>query len=577
MAGRPVTLAERFYITAKLVELQPTYVGISQNLERYKKLKAMEADGSLLDDAHQAEFEEAVALESQFADYQKAYEQWSRETVDFLNMPLADMEQIIGSIGKNKKKTSDVPSNKDSFSPEQIKQKFDAVLGAGLWNGGDNGANLANAYLRALIKYVSAPEAARSEAFDDFVRDRIERLNQDLPRRGDCKSAQSIFWAELKKINDNDSRQYDDIVQKYCQNMPMAQANTKMADNQLFRCLASGKFYTKDEANGYSAYFIKNYGSKYNVSSRKRGIEPKNDEFYDAHDILKMIEKSYGEATATRVRSQLLDAGIKEDEFSMLNTYDVCRIMQKDGALSQGRSFRSIDAGCPDSPYGRYARMLGRLLTVGQQYLQIKGKCGNNQSDLKRSIGQTIFKTDEYTNFETVYNKHFKPFYGSFESFLEAGEKAFKYLQKDFANNKMSDYFDKWLPALCQGNIKPSFDDVKSPFEINIHHKVPVKIAKLMKNPLEINDISNFCLFVEFVAPTGEKLTKHQQEHNKESGNVAAVGQEVDHRFVVTSGGTMLAYELGAEPAGLSELRRRVSSRAAAPKGAELAKAGEGR
>ena len=88
-----------------------------------------------------------------------------------------------------------------------------------------------------------------------------------------------------------------------------------------------------------------------------------------------------------------------------------------------------------------------------------------------------------------------------------------------------------------------------------MHHKVPVKMAAQLDPKTDINDGRNFLLFVEFKAPDKEKLTKHQQEHAKESNSTAAIDIEPDARFYVSSGGRVLSYSQFQEPQSITALR----------------------
>ena len=84
-------------------------------------------------------------------------------------------------------------------------------------------------------------------------------------------------------------------------------------------------------------------------------------------------------------------------------------------------------------------------------------------------------------------------------------------------------------------------------------------MRKNMENTAAMKDGGNFGMFIEFAEPTDGKLTKHLQEHNKESAGMAAVGEKADMRFVVTSGNTRLEHAEAKEPESFAKLRRRES------------------
>lgn len=108
-----------------------------------------------------------------------------------------------------------------------------------------------------------------------------------------------------------------------------------------------------------------------------------------------------------------------------------------------------------------------------------------------------------------------------------------------------------------KGDYFPRFEGIKRPHEINIHHKMPVKMAKMLDRPADINDVSNYLMFVEFETPTGEKLTKHLQEHAKESGSTASFGAEPDARFYCSSGGVTISHRNFREPESFQKQRNK--------------------
>lgn len=82
-------------------------------------------------------------------------------------------------------------------------------------------------------------------------------------------------------------------------------------------------------------------------------------------------------------------------------------------------------------------------------------------------------------------------------------------------------------------------------------------MAKMLDRPADINDVSNYLMFVEFETPTGEKLTKHLQEHAKESGSTASFGAEPDARFYCSSGGVTISHRNFREPESFQKQRNK--------------------
>ena len=553
--------ANRFYMLSQLMELRPLYQQVSQKLGRYTELKNMEADGRLFEQGREADFEECLALDGEFRQMEEKYAKWERQTTDFLQMPLEDIKKTLG-LGDRRKNKSGREASAEVPPLQKMKLLMDDVLGKDLWNGGNVDNSLAGMYIRSLSQYVCAPEAAQSADFDSYVTDKIERINQILPRSVEYQSAQAIL---LKKIKDN-SRNEETLKKaygKYCRQIVLREASTKGPDNQFFRCMASGRFYVEENENRYSDYFVSRYGKDFCLPPSTRGNKAAAGSFLNIDDMLELTERTYDEETAKRLKREIKIKGISEADFDKLNACDLCKIVQSGRAAQNGetlgRSLKQINPDCPDSPYRRQAKMLGMMLATGEKCIQKESRTEGNAGALRRLMEFETIKAGKYMSVKAVYEENFKDLYETFDSFLPACKRAFQFLERDFSKYGMKDYFEKWIPQLCDGNNMVRDFEGKKPYDINIHHKIPIKMAKDLDNPAAINDVCNFCMFIEFAAPTDGKLTKHLQEHNKESAGMAAVGEKADMRFVVTSGNTRLEHAEAKEPESFAKLRRRES------------------
>ncbi len=563
----PIDNAKRFYMVAQLLKLRPLYQDVSKNLARYKKLWQMEQSGVLYENGHKAEFDECIELEKMFSKLEADYNAWKKQTTDFLKMPAEDIKDALGLIAK-KKKNKEI-DEKLPF-PEQIKLQMDDVLGPDLWHGGTEANNLAGLYLRSLTRYICAPAAAQSEDFDGYVIESIGNINSILPRGYEYPQAQAVLQEMVnKKIKEKikDKSVFEAtrraVYGKYWKQEIMRQASTKTADNAFFRCMAAGRFYIPEDECKYSAYFVKHFGQRCNLSPNVRGREMEAGTFLNANDMLKLAAQTYDDKTAEAISRELCSKGIGRADLEHLNGYDLCKLLQSEreaqNGTNYGRSIRQICQNAPDAPYQRCAQMLGMMLTLGQKYVEEKAKCGDDAQALAWQMSLVTVRVGTCKMPETIYREHFSKLYENQESFLKACGTAYSRLSKDFAKNEMSDYLERWIPQLCEGrfDLPPNQDSkLRKPFEINIHHKLPIKVAKDLENPADINDVRNFCLFIEFKDPGVGKLTKHLQEHNKESAGMAVVGKDSDMRFVVTSENTVLAHDKGEEPLSFAHLRQ---------------------
>ena len=554
-----LTYANKFYMISQLLELRPLYQKVSQKFSRFKELRAKELDGSLFNQGKEKEFEEYLKLSDEFTQAEKEYGEWEKNTTEFMQISLEEMKKSLGFEGKKKNKSYKEVSE-DSSSLEKMKLLMDDVLGKDLWNGGNVNKSLAGMYIRSLTQYITAPEAAQSADFDPYVIDKVEKINQILPRSIEYNSAQAILLKEIKN-NAKGKESLKKIYTKYCKQIVLREASTKGPDNQFFRCMAAGRFYVDNNDERYSEYFVSEYGKQFSLSSSTKGVKLSEGSFFNIDDMLELTAKTYDKETAECLKREIKIKGISEADFDKLNACDLCKILQRESSvlngIAQGRSIKQINPDCPNTPYKQQARMLGMMLSIGEKYIQVENKVGDDFAEIKRRLNLMTIKSEKIMIPETVYEKNFKNLYNNLDSFLQATKKVYQSLNRDFVKHGMKNYFEKWIPKLCEGNYNPKIDEEKSPFEINVHHKIPIKMARDLDDPSLINNVCNFCMFIEFEPPMGDRLTKHLQEHNKESAGMAVVEKNADMRFVVTSDNTCLEYKEGKEPESFTKLRNK--------------------
>lgn len=541
------TDTKKLYFLSCLADLRPLYQDVVQTQERYAELDKLEKNSKLYED--ESLVDEYINIGVKLEGLKETCHEWWENSVSVLGVSDDEfLEKTKELFGSNKKKRAQSDGKElDIF--EKLKS-LGALVSSNLWNNNGKGC-LASSYINALAKYMCAPESIKSAALDWYVTERAGRINEILPRDVSYKSAQAVLLEKIHEIA-RSSKMVDEnaVVSRYCGDYLMQEASTRGADNHLFRCLASGRFYIPENERqaSYSDFFVKNYGKKFSVNPNLEARKTSQSDVMTVNDILQQVAATYDKVTAEDLENYILSRGVSKGDFSLLNAYDLSKIMQKPGAalngLKSARNLDDISRGCPPPPYQKFARRLGMMLEIGK-------KAGG------KTEGDYTIKAGSFRLSKNVWEKDFAEDYSKYSDFLKDCGNIYCQLKADFENNGYGAFFEKWTAEICEtGRYNADIKGAKAPFEINIHHKIPVKLAKNLDNPAEINSNANYLMFIEYNAPTGDKLTKHLQEHAKENAATGRVPETPDKRWLVTSGNVSLENKNYRDPASIAKLRQ---------------------
>lgn len=567
----------KVYTLSMLAELRRWKEEFNKVEELCAKGAKMEEDGSLFE--QEETFVEAyLAAQEQKKELEEKAKIWQSDmrtvlglTGDGFSEELED--RLIGSKGKGKKKKA---STEELSLTEQM-QRWADMFSSNLWGEGGKLGGFANKYLDALADYMCSNEGAKNPAFDAYIKPKIEQINQYLKRKPEYKSAQSLLLEKLEeRSRKNPKVDMDKVLENYMENELVERANTFGSDNTFFRCMASGNFYLPEErissdklnvSAPYSEYFIKNYGEKFSLPARMKSKAPKGSDCLNVDNMLAIIGDTYGKEAADKIKNRLQARGISEADFSRLNGYDLSKILQKPAnAVAHNTVPSRITDFCADvqTPYQEQARRLGFMLTIGKEAAMLEKKFNADLVNGEKTnmvvkgldLKMVTMPHPPHYPFSKIWKDKFQGQFPTYDSFVSECANIYKKISRDFEKNGYGEYYEKWVEAMSQkGDYFPKFDGIDRPYEINIHHKMPVKMAKMLDRPADINDPSNYLMFVEFNAPGGEKLTKHLQEHAKESGSTASIGTEPDARFYCSSGNVAVSHQNFQEPASFQKLR----------------------
>lgn len=559
----------KLYVIGMLLELRKWS-------DEYKKAAALCADGAkkeaadyFFEDGREAELDAYLAAKDQMSELESKALEWKQDMREYFNSSeesMADsLEDMLFPQSKNKKKKA-ADEERDEFM--QMTRWSDGFSGK-LWRNGEKNG-WADSYLNLLADYMCADERQKGSAdFDRLICQKVSQINQLLNRGSEYKSAQAILLEKLEeRQRKNSNLNLNTVMERYMPNALVEQANTFGADNHIFRCMAAGCFYLPKDQFGstqYSDYFIQKYGECYNLSGKTVSRKKQSGSAMNLDDMLRITEDTYGKAAADAIARKLRSRGLSSAEFAEMNSFDAARVLQTEwnAANQNGRPsyFRDIcgDAGIM-SPYQKQAQKFGMMLAMGQHFAEELDK-GKNMSEALKALELKTIKTDKFMVMSSAWRDYFQGQYPNYSEFAEECAKVYRAVSGDFKKNGFGDYYTKWVEAMCQrGDYNPKFDGIEKPFEINMHHKMPVKMAKNLDNQADINDGANFLMFVQFRAPTGEKLTKHEQEHAKESNSTAALNPEPDARFYASSGNVTLSYSRYQEPQSFAKLRAQMNN-----------------
>lgn len=554
---------KKLYDLISLSELCPIYKELSNFETKYNELEAKEKSGELYQ--NEDELNTYIALQEQKEKLEEKCREWWNNAIIGLNQTPEDFQKFINDMkGPDKKKRSAAEPSAPTDMMSKIRE-WGSFAVSNMWNY-NNQRCIGNTLINQISDYICSSDKNKIPLIDNLVIETIDNINKNIPRQKDYAAPSSLL---LKAVEDKikKSAGYDDIREKYFASMMLEKANTTGPDNHMMRCLASGSFYLPEYENQYSEYFIKNYGEKFNLNPRAIRPRKKNlpqDKFNVKH-LLDMVAQTYDKETSDNLKNYLKRRGIHEADFPFLNSYDVARVLQKGSAAANGSkratNLEDIMEFCPDSPYKRQSRRLGFMLAMGKD-LSAAVKKGDDLnkviSDYAKRMDMKILQVgkNQRASFSTVWKECFADQYENPKVFLADSLNAFRRISSDFEKQGCKEYYEKWVDALCQeGKHNPRFEGIKNPDEITIHHKIPVKIARSMAHPEQINDTSNFLLCIEFNMPTNGKLTKHLQEHAKENGSLATISTEPDSRYYISSGNTTLGYSVVKDPESFEILR----------------------
>lgn len=569
---------QKLYTLSMLIELRRWKDEFNKLEELCAKGAKMEEDGSLFEQ-DEAFVEAYLAAQDQKKKMVEKAEIWRDDMCAFFNLTADKLPEKLedmlgGAKGKGRKKKT---SNDDLDLAGQM-QRWADMFASNLW--GENGrlGGWSGRYLDALADYMCSNEGAKNPAFDAYIKPKIEDINKTLKRKSEYKSAQSLLLEKLEeRKRKNPKIDLDNILENYMENVLVERANTFGPDNHFFRCMASGRFYIPDEKvssnltvnTAYSDYFLKNYGEKFYLPPQTKSRTKKVSDGLSVSKMLPIIADTYGEKAAESIKETLWNKGIGRSDWENLNSYDLAKILQrKSNAIAHDTTPARISDFCDEveTPYQQQARRLGFMLSIGKEAAALEKKfkadLGNNQrtDTVVRGLETKMVQMPHppHYSFYKIWKEKFQGQFSEFKDFVAECANVYKKISSDFTKNGYGEYYEKWVEAMSQkGDYFPKFEGIKRPYEINIHHKVPVKVAKMLDRPADINDVSNYLMFVEFEAPTGEKLTKHLQEHAKESGSTVSIAPEPDARFYSSSGGVTLSHQNFQEPESFQKQRNK--------------------
>lgn len=559
-----------------LVELCPIYRKIMAYEELFNKLDLKEKNGTLYE--NEDDVNKYIALHENKDGLNQECETWWQDAITGLGMTEEDFQKQFDDF-KNTRRKSTTDSSTPSSHFEKIKE-WGAYVSSNLWGNGNN-KSIGPFYINQLSDYICAPDKIKESWLDKIIIEKINNIDQDIPRSVEYIQPSSELLNIVEK-KASQSNTYDKIIEKYFGNLMLEQASTFGADNQMMRCISAGRFYLPDDRKSihYSDFFKKNYGEKFNLDPEIVAQKPKKaqENKFNANDLLDMVEKVYDKVTADDFRRELLSRGIPSYEFENLNGYDISKIMQDKrqmlNATQVGRSFSAISQGCPDSPYQKQARRIGFMLSIGKTISENYAKDKNISraiNEVNKDLELKIVKSGKNKNssYKRIWNEIFKEEYPESKVFLTDCLTAYQRIHSDFEKAKMGEYYNRWVETMCQeGNHNLRANDTPSPFEITFHHGVPVKLGQNLDLVMMIDpdnkeltgrnaphNVKNIKMMIEFKAPESGKLTKHQQEHAKESSKTATLSENPDARFYISSFNTAVEYTNYVEPKSFTALR----------------------
>lgn len=569
--------SKKLFFALSLVELSSLHRKIFKFEDAYNKLDQKEKDGSLYE--KDEDVNQYIELQEQKAALYQECETWWQDAITGVGLTEEDFQKQFDDF-KNTRKKNRPEDAVPATHFDKIKE-WGAYASSNLWNSTNK--SIGTFYINQLADYICAPDKIKESWIDKIIINKINTINQDLPRSKEYTSPSS----ELVNIVEKRSAQsatYGSIIDKYFEELMLEEASTFGADNQMMRCVSSGRFYLPDDKKSihYSDFFKKNYGEKFNLDPEIIKQKPKKPQqnSYNANDLLEMISVVYDKVTADDFKREILSRGIASYEFEDLNGYDLSKIMQDKrqmlNATQVGRSFSSISKGCPDSPYQKQARRIGFMLSIGKTISENYAKDKN----ISRAINETsknmdlkIVKSGQNQNssYSRVYKEYFSDEYPDNKVFLTDCLTAYQRIHKDYENAGMEEYYNRWVDAMCQdGNYNLKANDIPHPFEITFHHGVAVKMANNLDQTMTLNSetekllgrnaihsVKNLLMAIEFKAPENGKLTKHLQEHAKESSHTATLGDTPDARYYISSYNTTLEYSNYVEPRAFTAYRNK--------------------
>lgn len=556
---------KKLYDLISLSELCPIYKELSNIETKYNELDAKEKSGELY--KNENDVDTYIKLQEQMEKLEEKCREWWNNAVTGLNRAPEDFQKFVNEIkGPEKKKRSAADTQEKDDMMSKIRE-WGSFAVTNMWTYNSQRC-IGNMLVNQISDYLCSSDKNKVALIDNLVIETIDNMDRNIPRKKDYEAPSSLLLSAVESKTKK-SAGYDSILEKYFASKMLERASTTGPDNHMMRCLASGSFYLPNYENQYSEYFIKNYGEKFNlnphvVRPRKKGSAQNK---FNAKDMINMIEETYDRETAQKFKNYLKSKGISEYDFSQMNSYDIARVLQKPSAIANDSkrpvNIEEVITGfCPDSPYKKQSRRMGFMLAIGRELSQQIEK----GSDLKKTIEDfaknmnfktvKVSKQGDRASYNEVWKEAFAEQYGNPKVFLADALNTFSKVSKDFERQGCKEYFEKWVDVLCQeGKHNPKFEGIKNPYEINIHHKIPVKVARSMKNPEDINYEGNFLMCVEFNAPENGKLTKHLQEHAKENNSLATIDSEPDARYYLSSGNITLNYSVFKEPESFQIMR----------------------
>lgn len=568
---------QKLYTLSMLIELRRWKDEFNKIEELCAKGAKMEADGSLFEQ-DEAFVEAYLAAQDRKNEMIEKAEVWQNDMCAFFNLPADKLpEKLEDMLGGGKGKGRKKKTSNDELDLTGQMQRWSDMFASNLWGENGKQGGWSGRYLDALADYMCSGEGAKNPAFDAYIKPRIEEINQDLKRKAEYKSAQSLLLEKLdERKHKNPKVDLDSVLENYMENVLVERANTFGPDNHFFRCMASGNFYIPEEkvsardltvSTPYSDYFLKNYGEKFYLPPKAKSRAKKVSSSLNIDKMLVIIADTYGKGAADDIKRTLRAKGISESSWDKLNAYDLAKILQKSrNAIAHNTIPAHISDFCGEveTPYQQQARRLGFMLSIGKEAAilekTLKADLGNNVNTAAVIKGLELkmvkMQQPPHYSFNKIWKEKFQGQFSEFKDFVAECANVYRKISSDFTKNGYGEYYEKWVEAMSQkGDYFPKFEGIKRPYEINIHHKMPVKMAKMLDRPADINDVSNYLMFVEFEVPTGEKLTKHLQEHAKESGSTASFGAEPDARFYCSSGGVTVSHQNFQEPESFQKQR----------------------